>query len=362
MDAVHPSSRTCSGRQRGRTQRFAGAVLVASLALCVLAAGRVPWSQPRAVARAWPPAPDAARIRFVGAISEPRDIGAGPGALARVWRLIAGGSRQPRLARPSAIATDSTGRLIVSDVEQQMVHVFDVAREKYSYLQSAPFASPVGLATGADDTIYVADSGRRAIFVYGPDGRLRRTLGRVNNEPIFIRPSGVALGPDGLLYVVDAAAAAITALSPEGRVIRTFGRRGAGPGEFNYPTHLAFGPDGLLYVVDALNARLQVLQRDGAFVRAFGRRGTGTGDFDKPKGIAFDPDGHVYVADGLHDIFQIFDTTGRLLLVVGESGAGPGQFAFPSSLHIDRNGRIYVADALNGRVEVFEYLRRTDAD
>ncbi len=233
---------------------------------------------------------------------------------------------------------------------------------RYSYLQSAPFASPVGLATGPDDTIYVADSGRRAIFVYGADGRLRRTLGRVHDEPMFIRPSGVAVGPDGLLYVVDSAAAAITALSPDGRVVRTFGRRGAGPAEFNYPTHLAFGPDGLLYVVDALNARLQVLQRDGTFVRAFGRRGNGTGDFDKPKGIAFDPDGHVYVADGLHDVFQIFDTAGRLLLVVGESGAGPGQFAFPSNLHVDRNGRVYVADALNGRVEVFQYLRRTDAD
>lgn len=338
--------------------RFAAMVIVSGLVGALVAASATPWQVPPADGPAWPPPPDVARIRHVATIATPADIGAGPNLFSRLWGFIAGRSRRPQLLRPAGVATDSTGRLFISDTEQQMVHVFDVGRRRYSYLEAAPFASPVGLAVGPDDTIYVADSGRRCIFAYNGRGRLQTTLGVVGGEAIFIRPAGVAIGPDGLVYVVDVAAATITALTPEGRVVRTFGRRGTLPGEFNYPTHLTFGRDGLLYVVDALNARIQVLRPDGTFVKTFGRRGNGTGDFDKPKGIALDPDGHVYVAESLHDVFQVFDGDGRLLLAVGSSGNGPGQFALPNGLHVDRAGRVYVADALNGRVQVFEYIRR----
>jgi len=359
---IHGIRRRWSPERARHVPGLAGALLLGGLALGAIAAGDGSWPQPAPGAPSWPPAPYVARITYVASITEPRDIGAGPNVLGRIWGFIAGRSRRPRVLRPSGLATDSAGRLIVGDIEQQMVHVFDVGRRRYSYLDAAPFASPVGVAVGPDDTIYVADSGRRCVFVYGRDGKRRRTLGLVNGEAIFVRPSGVAYGPDGLIYVVDAAAATITALTLDGRVVRTIGRRGSEPGEFNYPTHLTFGPDGLIYVVDAMNARVQVLQPDGTFVRAFGRRGNGTGDFDKPKGIALDPDGHVYVAEGLHDVVQVFDAGGRLLLVVGQSGEGQGQFAFPSNLHVDRAGRVYVADALNGRVQVFQYVSRPDGD
>lgn len=310
----------------------------------------------------WPPAPDLARIRYVATIETPQDIGAGPSWFGRFVRFVAGSRPQPRLLRPHGVTTDSAGRLIVADPEQRMVHVFDQERKRYSYLEPAPFASPVGVAVGRDDAIYVTDSARRAVFVYGRDGKLRATLGVRNGEPIFVRPTGIAVGPDGLVYVVDTVACTVTALEPDGRVAFTFGRRGGGPGEFNFPTHVTMGGDGLLYVVDSLNARIQVHGRDGLFVRSFGRRGNGSGDLDKPKGISLDPDGHVYVVESLHDVVQIFDEQGRLLLVVGSSGTGPGQFALPAGVHIDRSGRVYVADSLNGRIEVFQYLRRADAN
>lgn len=335
-----------------------GALWLAAFALA--RPGAAP--RPAQTGPSWPPAPDVARVRYLSSIEGPRDVGAGPSWFGRLVRFVAGRRPQPRLLRPHGVTTDSTGRLIVADPEQRMVHVFDLARKRYSYLEPAPFTSPVGVAVGRDDTIYVTDSGRRAVFVYGRDGKLRSTLGVLHGEPIFVRPTGIAVGPDGLIYVVDTVAATITALEPDGRVAFTFGRRGGGPGEFNYPTHLTLGADGLLYVVDSLNARIQVVARDGSFVRTFGRRGAGTGDLDKPKGISLDPDGHIFVVESLHDVVQIFDPEGRLLLVVGSSGSGPGQFALPSGVHIDRSGRIYVADSLNGRVEVFQYLRQGHAN
>jgi DNA-binding beta-propeller fold protein YncE len=334
---------------------------VAVAAAFLAAAVATPWPQPAKTGPVWPPPPDEARIRYVTTVSKPADIGAGPSLFGRLWSVVAGRSRRPELIRPQAVATDSAGRLLVVDTEQQMVHVFDPGRKRYAYL-GGPFGSPVAVAVGPGDVAYVSDAVRRKVFAFGPDGKLLRTFGQAGSEIMFARPTGLAFGPDGLLYVLDTLGSNVTALSPQGTVIRTFGKYGSGPGEFNRPTHIAAGPDGLLYVVDALNARLQVFTTDGTFVRSLGKRGNGTGDFDKPKGIAFDPDGHVYIAEALHDVIQVFDAAGHLLLVFGSSGGGPGQFALPNGLHVDKAGRLYVADALNGRVQVFQYVRGASAD
>jgi DNA-binding beta-propeller fold protein YncE len=337
-------------------------LLASALLLFVTVAATLqPWPRPPAHGPVWPPPPDPVRIRFVTVISEPKDIGAGPSWLGRALGAVIGRSRQPHLLHPRALVADSTGRLIITDPEQRMVHVFDVPRRKYSYLASPPFASPVGIAVGPDDAIYVTDSGRRRVFVFDNRGKLKATFGVVRGEPIFIRPTGIAIGADGRVFVVDTAGSKISVLSPSGDLLGTFGRRGAGPAEFNFPTDIALDRQGRLFVLDTMNARVQVLEPDGTFVREFGRRGNGTGDFDKPKGLAFDSDGHIYVAESLHDVFQVFDQEGRLLLVVGGSGPREGQFTLPSFVHIDAADRVYVADALNGRVQVFQYVRDADA-
>ena len=319
------------------------------------------WPAPPPQGPVWPPAPDPERVRFVTSISSPRDIGASGSWLSRAAGVLLGRKRQPSVLRPRGLATDGSGRLFVADPEQRMVHVVDVGARKYSYLKPAPFVSPVGVAVGHDQTIYVSDSGQRRIYRYEPDGRLRATLGVVKGEAVFARPTGIAVTPRGDLLVVDTLGSRVVEMSPDGAIGRSFGRRGAGPGEFNYPTDIAVAPDGRIFVVDAMNARVQIFDGDGGFLGEFGRHGNGTGDFDKPKGVALDSDGHVYVAEALHDVVQVFDAGGRLLLVVGRSGGAPGEFSLPSAVHIDAANRIFVADALNGRVQVFQYVSQPDA-
>jgi sugar lactone lactonase YvrE len=335
-------------------------VLIGAVALGMAAIAR-PWPSPPAQGPVWPPAPQPPRVHYLSSVSEPRDIGAGPSLFGRLANVVLGKSRQPRLLRPRGIAVDSTGRVVVADPEQRMVHVLDVARSRYSFLQSAPFESPVGVAIGPDDTVYVSDSARRLVFAYGSNGRLKHALGLVKGELIFLRPTGIAIGRDGRLFVVDTLAARVYVFDPNGRVLDVMGRRGGGEGQFNYPTDISVGLDGSWYVVDALNARLQVFGPDGQYRRSFGRRGVGSGDLDKPKGVAVDSEGHVYISDGLHDVVQIFDQAGRLLLVVGQSGSGRGEFSLPSGLCIDAANKLYVADSLNGRVQVFQYVSQPDA-
>jgi DNA-binding beta-propeller fold protein YncE len=62
----------------------------------------------------------------------------------------------------------------------------------------------------------------------------------------------------GVIYVSDIADARVWVFGPDGRSLRSIGRKGRGPGEFESPTGVAIGPDGNLYV------------RDGARVSQFG--------------------------------------------------------------------------------------------
>ena len=286
--------------------RLAALVL---LSLAGAGIGLTAWPAPPPQAPVWPSPPGPARVRFVTSIGSPRDIGATGSWLARAAGVLVGRKRQPSVLRPRGLATDASGRLLVADPDQRMVHVLDIAGRKYSYLEPAPFLSPVGVAVGPDQNIYVSDSAKRRVYRYTPDGRLRAALGVVNGEAVFARPTGLAVTPGGDLLVVD-----------------------------------------------SMNARIQLFESDGGYLGEFGKRGNGTGDFDKPKGVALDSDGHVYVAEAMHDVVQVFDTEGRLLLVIGRSGKESGEFSLPSAVHIDASNRIFVADALNGRVQVFQYV------
>ncbi|MGE5360337.1 MAG: hypothetical protein ACM3NQ_15080 [Bacteroidales bacterium] len=134
------------------TSRRRALVLTVALALgASVAALRARPDTPPVVA--WPASPDPERIRYVMTIRDAKDIGAGGSWLQRAASAVLGRVRQPRVMRPRAMAVDREGRLLIADPDQRMVHVMDIGKKKYSYLEPAPFAAPVGLAIASDNTI-----------------------------------------------------------------------------------------------------------------------------------------------------------------------------------------------------------------
>ena len=218
--------------------------------------------------------------------------------------------------------------------------------------------SPVAVARGPDRSVFVADSSAAKVFAYGADGRLLRVIAPAGLR----RPSGLAYdAARDRLYVADSQAHQVWVLDGAGKAVGAIGRRGAGEGEFNFPTHVAVDDRGALYVTDALGFRIQWFAPDGAFAGQLGRQGDASGDFASPKGLAVDREGHLYVVDALFDAVQIFDRAGHLLLSVGQRGTGPGEFWLPNGMCIEQGNRVYVADAYNQRIQLFDYLGVTDA-
>jgi DNA-binding beta-propeller fold protein YncE len=326
-----------------------------ALALAVLAACaplRAADKSPGGPGLVWPPPPNEPRIVYVRALSKPADVGVKGSAFKRVANWFTGGDAGAQsLANPVGLAVDETGGLCLADTVTRKVSFYDAAANTWRQWDRAgaiAFNTPVSVAKRGD-TIFVADSGLAQIIAFDTNGKL---LFQINHD--LKRPCGLALLGERL-YAADVEGHCVVVFDPRGNRLASFGHRGAGPGEFNFPTHIA-ACQGHLLVTDSLNSRVQVFDTEGQFQSEIGGPGDTSGHFGRPKGVAVDSFGHVYVTDAVFDNIQIFDLAGRFLLNLGATGSGAGQFAMPNGVAISRDNHIYVADSCNHRVQVFQYV------
>lgn len=311
----------------------------------------------------WPPPPGEPKIEYIDFYQANADVKRGT----ENWfaeAILGKESAKPIFSRPHAVASDSRGRIYVSDLELHKVLILDLTRHLYSTLKEARgveqvFDLPAGLALDAGGRVYVSDSQKREIHRYGSDEILQLRFGKENLR----RPTGLAVDSGRQrLYVVDTGSHQVKVFDTEGVFLKTIGERGTGPGKFNFPTGIDLDRDGNLYVLDAMNARVQVLDPEGNFVRAFGERGTALGAFQVPKAIAVSPSGHVYITDSRQSRVFIFDLEGRFLLAVGGQSAitsgqiSPGGMYLPEGIDVDATEAIWIADAFNRLVHRFQYL------
>ncbi len=302
----------------------------------------------------WPRPPGEPQIALLGGFTGSDDLGRARSLFDRFGELL-GVTTSERLLRPTGIAARGD-LLAIADPGRRALFRVDLADGSFEKITSADdrsLVSPVAVAIGDEDEIYLADSALGRIYVYGKDGRLRSHWG----EGDLTRPTGVALdGKRKRLYVVDAFEHRVVAYGLDGNILFTFGGRGIAPGKFNWPSTVCLDGEGLVYVVDALNFRVQVFDGDGRFLSGFGRPGDGSGDFARPKGVSVDSLGNIYVVDALFDTVQLFDVEGRFLMDFGRRGTKMGELWLPTGIAIDGRDRIYVSDSYNKRIQVFQFL------
>lgn len=307
----------------------------------------------------WPSGGEPVRIRYSGSFSGPEELGIETGMLMKFWDFITGGPSR-NLANPVGVTTDDNGRIYVVDAAQRLVSVYDPQGRNFRRLPDDDMLLQAPISVLADvsaNRLLVSDSSAGSIrLVPLAAGTAPGELGAGQ----LVRPTGIALNrqTDELL-VVDSRQSTVFRYDRSSLAFKgSFGSRGAGEGQFNYPTAVAVNSRGEILVCDSLNFRVQVFSPEGMFRRAFGKAGDRPGSFSRPKGIAVDSDDNIYVLDTLFDNVQIFDREGRLLLAFGSHGQAEGQFWMPTGIHIDSSDRIYVADTYNKRVQLFTYQKQ----
>ncbi len=301
------------------------------------------------------------KLSYERAFSGEREVKPKRGFWTKVVDVAIGAPDFRSMVRPYSIATDSKGRIIVTDPGARGVHIFDFAREKYKFLSRKdtdknPLLSPQCVTVDAEDKIYVTDSEAGKIFVFDPNGKFERVIGSLKyGEGYFKRPTGIAVDSAAQrIYVSDTLRNQIFMMDMQGSVLKRIGKPGAGDGEFNFPTELHLDGNNLA-VVDAMNFRVQVLDKNGEFQYSIGKVGDAVGAMFRPKGVAFDSEGHLYIVDGEWSVVQVFNREGQLLYYFGQPGTAPGTFQLPTGLRIDAQNRIYVVDSFNKRVQIYHY-------
>lgn len=313
----------------------------------------------------FPPPPDKARVRFVRSIKTLRDVrgdGAKRGVFSRFLSFMAGGETdRPIFERPYGIWGQGD-KLYVSDTGGQKVTVIDLKKSAVAHIGESgegQLLSPIGVAAGADGSVYVTDTKDQTIRAYSAEGKFLWTteaaegpVGKLN------RPAAIFLNPAGELLVTDTGNRRLVLYSTEGKFLRELcshakNERFALPN----PSNLWVEKDGGFLVSDPIANRIHVFTSTGGAVSGFGESGDSAGYMARPRGVASDSDGNIHVVDALFNRIQIFNRKGQLLVWYAAPGQGPGQLALPAGIFIDSNDMIYVVDTKNQRIQVFQYIK-----
>ncbi|MDD4413441.1 MAG: YIP1 family protein [Oscillospiraceae bacterium] len=140
-----------------------------------------------------------------------------------------------------------------------------------------PLSGPSDIAAGADDRLYIADTGNDRIIILDADGTLLAVIGTFTldgREDSLSSPQGVFVTDDGTLYVSDTGHQRIVCFSSAyepSYIIHAPQSPLFGEGFEFRPKSLAVDKTGRIFVVaENVNMGIMVLDRDGGFKNYFG--------------------------------------------------------------------------------------------
>lgn len=274
------------------------------------------------------------------------------GKLDLVWGRR--GVSDGRMQKPRAIAIDAEDNLYIVDMTAR-IQVFSPDGEFLRTWQTPAHENgrPTGLAIDQHGRVVVADTHYYQVLFYSNAGEL---LGRFGGEK--------GNKPGQLGWVTDAVQDTaghwyvseygefdkITKLTAEGEFIQEWGGHGSEPGQFVRPQKLVIDEQQRIWVADACNHRIQVFDTEGRLLMHWGEQGSGPGQLYYPYDLLLRGE-NVYVLEYGNHRVQKFTRSGQSLGQWGHEGRGPGELYNPWGLVMDSQGRLHVLDSNNHRVQ-----------
>jgi RHS repeat-associated protein len=246
---------------------------------------------------------------------------------------------------------------------------------------------PHALATSADGSLYITDTGNNVVRRVDSEGVISTVFAQA---PLFglQSPRGIAIGDDGSLYISEYGGDRIRRKTPDG-LVTVFA--GTGPGPFGSctsggddglainaqicrPAGLSFGPDGSLYVAETGSHRIRRIAPDGMITTVAGG-GNNQVEWDGilateaqlsgVNDVAVAPDGTLYLTDQNHYRLRKVTSDGVITTVagtgvMGHNGDGgvatEAEIGSPFAVDVDRNGRVFFS-TING---INRWVRQVD--
>lgn len=310
-------------------------------------------------------------------------------------------AQEATLNTPADITVDSHGNIYVADAFNHRIRRIDPDGIITTFAGTgeigddgdsgpagaARLRTPLGIALGADGTLYIADTYNHRIRRVSTEGIITTIAGTgvsgfsgdggPGAEALLSYPTGVAVAKDGTLYIADTRNHRIRKLAADGTITTVAGTGAAGYSgdggpatlaRLNSPRGVAASNEGLLYIVDRENRRIRMVNTDGQITTVAGTGSSGfNGDRGQatsatlraPYGVAVDSKGNLFIADTFNHRIRKVSPDGRVDTVAGSvlfgfSGdgwaAGQASLHYPLGVAVDIAGNLYVADSFNHRI------------
>ncbi len=352
LDKVWTRTNSSGGPLSGKPISIGLSALVAFFALVALTGcgGR---SALKENTRFYPPPPQMPRVQFLVRYQNSLDLGIKSGG----FRKFVTGEKEEKnqLVKPHS-ASYYKGKLYVADSRRFEVVIMDIVNKTMEPLgkeEGIVFAKPLSIAIADDGTKYIADNGRKRIFVFDENDQYRNLIG----EDGQFSPTSIAVRGDKL-YVADIEDKEVEIINRKtGEVIQIVKGAEESPfGVFRMPVNLTVSPSGHLYVSDMLANTVYEFDDNLKYVRNYGRPGDTYGTFSRARGIAVDSAGLLMAADAAFENVQIFEPKeGKLVLFFGGSGGEPGDMYLPSGVTISYSDLDVFGSYVDPRFEL-EYI------
>lgn len=309
------------------------------------------------------------------------------------------------LFRPSGVAVDSGGSIIIADRWNHRVRkvtpdgiirtlagtgVMGFSGDD-GPATSANLHFPSAVAAGADGSVLIADEYNHRIRRVDASGIITTVVGTGGagfggdggraRSALLNFPSGVALSADGSIIIADEYNHRVRRVTRDGTIRTIAGSNAAGfSGDggqatsalLNFPNGVAVAPDETVLIADRNNNRVRQVTPNGIITTVAGSNTFGfAGDGSRadnaqlygPTGVAFAADGSILIADNSNHRIRRVERDGRIYTVAGGafgfSGDGlaatTSQLYNPAGISVAADGSLFIADLSNHRVRKISF-------
>lgn len=212
------------------------------------------------------------------------------------------------LISPTSIVKDSKGRFFVAESAKGDVLAIDIGRKSvktidFSAVSGANPVYPGNMAVDSEDRLYIVDKANQRILLFDSNLKFEKQIQVKEGRGI----KDVKVDEIGRIYVLSAIDGSICVYSSEGNLLLRFGTRGAGKGEFDFPTSLAIDRKGLIYVTDQHKNNVLVFNNNGRFLYAFSQLGWREGRLHRPSFIYINSSGRIFIVDRANARISVFE-------------------------------------------------------
>jgi 4-amino-4-deoxy-L-arabinose transferase-like glycosyltransferase/streptogramin lyase len=243
------------------------------------------------------------------------------------------------LSQPRDVAIDALGNLYVADSARKVIVVY--APDGHELREWSPASAgqgftPWAIVAAPDGTLFVLDSASGRVGHFDAQGGL---LGMVALPNPVVSSRGLNLGRDGLLYLAQTPANRVVRLSGAGLPLSPFGAANS----FDQPTSALATTNGAIFVYEPDSGRLQLQAPDGHLLFTLPAPHADTVNAGR---LAVLSDGRVLLGDASGHRIVVYAADGRLLGSFPVAGLPQGLAAGPT-------GTIAVADLESQIVRVY---------